>query len=594
MLTVIENARIVIALLKAHNIRHIVISPGGSNIPIVQGVQDDPFFKCYSVVDERSAMYVAIGLYLQTGEVIATSCTSAQATRNYIPGLTEAFYRHVPILAITTSKHPKFVGQEYMQCPVQTSLPVDAVKHSYSLPIIQSDNDRQLCVRMVNEAILELTHHTTGPVQLNIEVLDTETWSLEDITLPDNVRVIKRYTIGDDVTAICLKGKRVMFVIGEHMPFTISETNAIDNFCASNDAMVYASHISNFHGKYALNVLPVMFGASPVLFSDYLCPDVIITIGGITGDYDLYFKLTNQLKDTTEVWRVNPDGNVVDTYSRLTKVFQMSVEYFCSLFSISGYNTEHLYYANWKSALQQTQCNIVDFPLSNVYVAQQLHALLPSDSCIHFAILNSFRSWLCYDLDDSISAFCNVGGFGIDGCLSTMLGQSFATDNTCFLITGDLSFYYDMNAIAIRHIRSNVRILIINNNGGAEFKINNIHNQTDVSRYIAADGHFSDAKAWAEANNFTYLSAYTKAECLENLPAFVSPYKKGDISQKPIILEVFTTPENEKKALEILRKSCRCWSPEECLHREKRARQKEAISHIIGAKGMQVIKNLLK
>ena len=99
MYNIQENVRIVVALLKEYGIRHIVLSPGGTNIPIVQAVQNDSFFNCYSVVDERSAMYFAIGLHLQTGEVIATSCTSAQATRNYIPGLTEAFYKHVPIVA---------------------------------------------------------------------------------------------------------------------------------------------------------------------------------------------------------------------------------------------------------------------------------------------------------------------------------------------------------------------------------------------------------------------------------------------------------------------------------------------------------------
>ena len=220
MYTIVENARIVIALLKAHNIRHIVLSPGGSNIPIAQGVQDDPFFKCYSVVDERSAMYVAIGIYLQTGELVATSCTSAQATRNYVPGLTEAYYKHVPILAITMSKHPRYVGQEYMQCPVQTSLPVDTVKKSFTLPHISTDDDRQLCIRAANEAILELTHNTYGPVQLNIEALDSETWNInEKCTLP-NVRVIRRIYPWEDFKSFQLSGKRVMILIGEHLPFT--------------------------------------------------------------------------------------------------------------------------------------------------------------------------------------------------------------------------------------------------------------------------------------------------------------------------------------------------------------------------------------
>ena len=134
MYTIAKNVQIVIALLKAHNIKKIVINPGGTNPALIRGVQDDDFFECYSIVDERSALYFAIGMYLETGDTIAICCTSAQATRNFIPGLTEAYYKHVPILAITFSKHPHYTYQEYMQAPDQTSLPKDAVKKSFALP----------------------------------------------------------------------------------------------------------------------------------------------------------------------------------------------------------------------------------------------------------------------------------------------------------------------------------------------------------------------------------------------------------------------------------------------------------------------------
>ena len=113
----VKNIEMVAELLKQHNIKNLIISPGGTNIPLVKLVQSDNFFTCYSIVDERSAVYFGIGVYLQTGEPVALICTSAQATRNYIPGLTEAFYKKVPILAITMEKHPRFKYQEYMQPP---------------------------------------------------------------------------------------------------------------------------------------------------------------------------------------------------------------------------------------------------------------------------------------------------------------------------------------------------------------------------------------------------------------------------------------------------------------------------------------------
>lgn len=586
MYSIVENARIVISLLKAHNIRHIVLSPGGSNIPIVQGVQDDPFFKCYSVVDERSAMYVAIGLYLQTGEIIATSCTSAQATRNYVPGLTEAFYKHVPILAITMSKHPKYIGQEYMQCPIQTSLPIDAVKKSFSLPRINTEDDRELCVRITNEAILETTHHSKGPVQLNIEALDSETWVLEDVSLPE-VRVIKRYS-QQQLEGISLLNKKIMFLIGEHTPWGCEEIKALESFCEHHDAFIYTTHLSNFHNKYSLNALPVMIGSSWKYFYEELSPDIVICLGGIIGDYDVYFKLRGNLKEKTEVWRVNLDGNVVDTYGKLTKIFQMGVVDFCHLFNEVNNSSSHELFTKWKLALGQSQHEVTELPLSNMYVAQSLHNLIPYNSNIHFAILNSLRCWSLFSLDSTIKAYSNVGGFGIDGCLSTMIGQSFATNDKCFLIIGDLSFYYDMNIMGNRHIKNNVRILLINNNGGAEFKINKIHEQIDVSRYIAADNHFKNGKLWAQENGFLYLSCSTKKEVETNKKIFVEG------NEKPILMEVFTDASLDKKAIELAHSSCRCFSVEEKEKRDSREKKKMILSKIVGEKGIEVIKKVLK
>ncbi|MBQ9343945.1 MAG: 2-succinyl-5-enolpyruvyl-6-hydroxy-3-cyclohexene-1-carboxylate synthase [Kiritimatiellae bacterium] len=554
MYTVLENVRIVLAVLKAHNIHRIVLSPGGSNIPIVQGVQQDPFFTCYSVVDERSAMYFAIGLALQTGEPVATSCTTAQATRNYLPGLTEAFYKHVPILAITMSKHPLFVSQEYMQSPVQTSLPEDAVKKSFSLPRINDDNDRTICVRRANEAVLELTHHGCGPVQLNIEELDSETWSFDPAaTLPD-VRTIFRYGPSDK-RAPSLAGKKVLLLIGEHRPFSPEETEAIEAFCATNNVFVYADSIANFHGKYALQANLTAQTMSTKLFLRDYKPDIVVTIGGLTGDYDIFRHLFDAPPGSFEVWRVAEDGNVVDTYKKLTAIFACApIEFFRRY--TSSPPSLHTYFDQW-NALCASARRDLDLEFSNAYAAQQLHARIPDGSYMNFAILNSLRAWLWFPPAPSVTCFANVAAFGIDGCLSTLVGTSMETDQLCFQIIGDLAFFYDMNAIGIRHIRNNLRILLVNNNGGMEFKFGPLHTRMDVGSFTAADNHFKNARGWAETQGFTYLAAHDKNEFLAHVDAFVSP------SDKPILLEMFTTPAGERAANEDLFLANRHLCPEE-------------------------------
>lgn len=582
MITILENARIVISLLKAHNIRYVVASPGGSNIPIVEAVQQDPFFKVYSVVDERSAMYFAIGLYMQTGEIIATSCTSAQATRNYIPGLTEAFYKHVPILAITMSKHPVYVKQDYMQCPIQTSLPIDAVKKSYSLPYIHDDNDRTICVRTVNEAVLELTHHGNGPVQLDIQELDSETWSFSDKVELPKCRVINRYGIENKWT-INLEGKKVMLLIGEHRPFSEVEKKAIDKFCEVYNVFVYADNIANYHGKYALQPYMISSNCSEKAFMEIFKPDVVITIGGILGEYGIFSKLFNAPVGSLEHWRVAEDGNVVDTFKKLTKIFECSPLYFLERMSEGKSNcVDHSYYELWKSYYDKVKHNM-DLPLSNLYIAQQLHDDIPEGSTLNFAILNSFRSWLCFPTKENINCSCPVAAYGIDGGMSIFFGESVETENLSFFITGDLAYLYDMNSMAIRHLKNNVRIILLNNNGGMEFKFGDLVKKFNVGEYVAADNHFKNAKGWSETNGFSYIAINAKEDFIKNKHILLEP------SDKPIIFEVFTTPDQEREASRLLYAPNKIISQEEKLKRDV----KDSVKGLLGKHGVAAIKKII-
>lgn len=543
MYTIEENVRIVISLLKEYNIKHIVISPGGTNIPVTQAVQDDSFFTCYSVTDERSAMYFAIGLYLQLGTPIATSCTSAQATRNYIPGLTEAFYKHVPILAITTSKLSRYTYQDYMQAPDQTSLPKDSVKKSFDLPYITDENSRAYCIRQVKEAMLEITHRRSGPVQLNIRISDKENGIFNQKELP-HLSPFKRYMAWDEWTDFTLNDKRILIVIGEHLPFSIEEINLIEEFAENHNVTIYINNLSNYHGKYAIHANLMLSTLPNNRFVSELKPDILITIGGQTGDYPLFGKLSKMNNENIEHWSITEDGHIIDTYNILTKIFECPIKFFFNKLK-SGHCEEHTYFKNWER-LNQAIKNDITLPLSNISVAKKLHKLIPHNSYINFAILNSLRAWNYFQLDPSIKCFANVAAFGIDGCMSTLIGESINTTSLCFLVTGDLAFFYDMNSLGIKHIGNNIRILLINNNGGAEFKIMAGKWNIEINRYISASGHNSNAEGWAKTCNFDYLTAQTEEELDKVKHKFINP------NDKPIILEIFTQACNEQLANEIL------------------------------------------
>lgn len=519
---------ITVRLLKEHGIRHIVLNPGGTNIAFTKAVQNDPYFTCYSVVDERSTIYFAIGLYLQTGEVIATSCTSAQATRNYVPGLTEAFYKRVPILAITMEKHNRFVGQEYMQAPHQMSLPDDCVKKSYELPFISTVHDEYHCIRLVNEAILKASEPSKGPVQLCIPWIDFEIANMSP--------QIRKIVICNekDCKDIDLANKRVLVVIGEHRPFDQTEKKAIETFADSNNCAIYVNHLSNYHGKYVVQA-NLKFTHMPIdAFAKEYAPDIIISIGGQTGDYPLYLLLSKP-SFNAEHWRVSEDGQIIDTYDKLTKVFKLSIISFFE--AIKGTSTKHSYYEKLNSLCSKSNTD-VEVPLSSAFIAQSLHKVLPKESIIQFSILNSLRVWNLFELDPSIECYSNVGAFGIDGGLSTLVGQSVVSEKLSYMIIGDLAFYYDMNSIGIRHIKNNIRIIMINNNGGIEFK-QNTNDHSEVDRFTAAANHFKNAKGWAETCGFQYIAVNSKDDFLDNRDYLIKE------SEKPVFMEVFVSDNND-------------------------------------------------
>ena len=535
----VDNVNILVTLLKENGIKDLVISPGGTNIPIIKAVQDDNFFNCYSVVDERSAAYVAIGIYLQKKHPVALICTSAQATRNYIPGLTEAFYKRVPLLAVTMEKHPRFKYQEYMQAPDQTSLPKDSVKKSFELPFVSAINDYYHSLRLVNEAILELDRNGRGPVQLCIPWLD---FSLADVK--KEIKAVRRFDV-KDIENEELTGRKILLLIGEHIPFTDRENRAINKFCDVTDSIVYTNHLSNFHNDYTVEANLLLL-TSTVEEIEKIRPDIIISVGGQTGDYPFYLIFSSTELSMIEHWRICDDGRVIDTYDKLTRIYQGDFVDFFS--SAKGGETAHGLYECWNRMIREKTAD-VSVPFSSMSIAQQLHDKLPSNSIVQFSILNSLRVWNFFRIDSSIECYSNVGAFGIDGGMSTLIGQSIASNKKSFMIIGDLAFLYDMNCLSLRNIKNNVSILLINNNGGVEFKLYTGKSEY-LDRYIAAANYRGAAKGWAESCGFKYLSAKSMDEFENVIEEFVGE------SDKPLLLEAFVSDVDESVAyLEVIRKN---------------------------------------
>ena len=378
-----KNAQIVIALLKAHGIRKVVASPGATNIPITGSIQNDPFFEVYSSVDERSAAYLACGLSYESGEPVALSCTGATASRNYLPGLTEAWYRKLPIIAITSTASIVEVGHLMPQCIDRSVSQNDIARISVTIPHVKDNEDFWDCEVKINNAILEATRAGGGPVHINLATSYKGTFSTRE--LPP-VRMIRRVGDPDKIPAIDPSTKVAVF-IGSHKFFTASETEAIEEFVEKYNAVVLCDHTSSYRGNGRI------LSASPCSQSiptnprySSLKPDLIIHLGEVSGDYATQGFLASS---GARVWRVSEDGELRDRFKRLEYVFEMREQDFFRKLSENLVPQVNGFLPAWREYAQRVADLIPDLPFSNTWIAQELSSALPRNATLHFGILNS-------------------------------------------------------------------------------------------------------------------------------------------------------------------------------------------------------------
>lgn len=539
-----RNVQILIYLMKAHGIKKIVASPGTTNICLVHSVQQDDFFEVYSAADERSAAYIACGLAAESGEPVALSCTGATASRNYVSGLTEAYYRKLPILAVTSTQPEERIGHNIPQIIDRTNPLNDIAKLSVRIPMVKDEEDEWACGIAINKALLELKHHGGGPVHINLTTSYSTDFSVRNLP---TAGVIRRVLMNESFPEIP-KGKIGIFV-GAHDKWSEALTAQVDRFCEQYNAVVICDHTSNYMGKYGvLASLILRQENQKKSFNEFT---LIIHMGNVSGAY-----LNLQM---LQAWRVNPDGEVCDTFRKLRCVFEMEEISFFEKYVLQYVmeETECTQAKDWEDEYNRIYQKMPELPFSNAWIAGQTAGVLPSNAVLHLGILNSLRSWNFFRIPEGVAAYSNTGGFGIDGCVSALLGASLADPNKIYFgIVGDLAFFYDMNAIGNRHMGSNLRLILINNGCGTEFKNYNhmaFRFGNEANPHIAAAGHYGNkskqlVRNYAENLGFEYYSASTKQEYMEILPKLISEKKR----EKPMLLEVFTNSEDESNALKII------------------------------------------
>ncbi len=568
-----RNAQILIELLKQNEIKKIIASPGTTNVAFVASVQQDPFFQIYSAPDERSACYMACGMSEESGEPVVLSCTGATASRNYFPGMTEAFYRKIPIIAVTSSRQNYYIGHNNDQVTDRTSLPNDIACLSVQLPLVHDTDSEWACVIRANKAMQAIRRHGGGPVHINLETKYNPDFSVDKIPA---VRNIKYYTLTSQMPEI--EAPEVGIVVGSHSVWSKELVETVDTFCEKYNGAVICDHISNYTGKYRVDNAVASVQAKYVSISNEI--PFIIHIGGIAS--------TNYRLSPKKIWRVNPDGEIRDTFRKLDSVFEMDeISFFACYNRKIQDNKETSLYQKLKQEQTCIQNKIPEIPFSNAWIARNYAGKLQENSVLHLGIRNSLRVWSFFNIPESVSAYSNVGGFGIDGSLSTVLGASMVNpDKIYYCVLGDLAFFYDMNALGNRHLGNNIRILLVNNSTGMEMNFTGFYADTigaEKYQYISASHHYGDqstelVKNYAENLGFKYFSAKTKEEFEANSTTFFSDKEL----KQPYLFEVFTDPADEDEAYQKICNTATSISGE----------MKSSIKSIIGADNVKKLKKV--
>ncbi len=563
----IPLAQTVIQLCKAKNIKHIVISPGSRNAPLTIGFTNDPFFKCYSIVDERCAAFFGLGIAQQIGAPVLVSCTSGSALLNYYPAVAEAFYSEIPLIVLSADrpKHLQNIGdgqtinqknvfenhilhsanlkldlKDELNIPMAEDIPIfknieDKLERLLGLQKdIQKYNEQELN-DAINKAIVK-----KGPVHINVP-FDEPLYEMVDVlkVAPKNVPIeLEEPKMDTYILDQCLndwrKAKRKMILVGEYTPNKI-EQKWLNLLAKDESVIVLTETTSNLdHGSFITSIDKLI---APLKKDDFvkLQPEILITLGGMLVSKKIKAFLREY--QPKEHWHIS-ETRAYDTFFCLTQHIKETPNYFFSEFLPKAKQVKTSYKNYWTGIklerAKKHMSYVESLPFSDFKVFDTLFKTLPNDSILQIGTSSAIRYALLFDIHKTIEVFCNRGTSGIDGSTSTAIGCAVVHKRQTNFITGDLSFFYDSNALWNNYIPNSFRIIVVNNGGGGIFRILPGHKNTENFDTYFETKHELTAQHLADMYNFKYKKVSSQNDLTSALGSF---FKE---SNHPKILEINT------------------------------------------------------
>ena len=422
------------------------------------------------------------------------------------------------------------------------------IKYKVDLPMVENDKDYWYCERLLNEAFLELDHHGKGPVQINVPI-DYGVFAIDNTFTTEKlpkINVVERIIANSseekwkEKKEELKKYSKIILIYGQNNPISDEEKQKVDKFARKYNCIIASEKISNFSNEYSLDTGAVCRILSKEQMNK-LAPDLVIVING-----NYVSTLKGKLKAISKnfkSWLVSEEGMLQDQFENLSNIFECKTsEFLDKITTEEDIKNNKTYLNEWKNVVDKFKVPKLEY--SNLYAMRELFENIPENSILNLSNSLTPRNASLFELKNKIPVYCNRGVNGIDGSMSTFIGQSYVTDKLGFLVIGDLSFFYDMNALWNRYLKKNLRIMLNNNQGAALLHFTTgVKNIPTLNNAIAAE-HFSTAKGWGESQGFEYLCSHNKEEFDESLKKFIN--KDSD---KPILFEVFTDKAKIKKTI---------------------------------------------
>jgi len=532
-----KNILQTVSLLKAYGVRHIVLTPGSRNAPVIQAFTQVKYFDCHLIVDERNAAYYALGIIQNKKEPVVVCCTSGTALLNFAPAVAEAYYQNLPLIVISADRAGEWIGQMDGQTIYQPGAFQSYIKKSVNLTEIITSDDEWFCNRLVNEALITCTSDYPGPVHINIPLREplfdysvAELPEVRKISYYRPKRIVEVKKIADIWNET---GKKIILV-GQMFPDK-EITMLLHKLNRISGSVILSEHLANCNNPEFIHNFDVILYKQDVNTLKELAPDLLITLGG-----HIVSKRAKNIFRTYKPkyhWHLSQSDQVVDLFQSLTDLIETDNISFLRnlLYSSENNNSGKEYSRLWFSHSNRISEPYANIAFSDIYASGQLLQKLKPESKLILANSSAVRNAQYFNLDASIEIYCNRGTNGIEGSLPTAVGFASVSKKPVYLIIGDLSFFYGLNSLwNINHIK-NLRILLLNNGGGSIFySIAGLNKSESLPDYVAA-GHNTNAEKWAEAAGILYLRATDKEELDKQMNLFMDEFLN-----RSIILEVIT------------------------------------------------------